>query len=269
MIKQSTHQLAALTFILIFLTGVSCENITNPSSGLPSQGWQDIPEIAEADDGSLSDSIKAEYRMSAEELAIQLVIESDSSQIEIPGNLILNLYNGLIHIVNSGLEEAKDVTTEYQIQARPQFARGEILVTVDTTGADWLDSWRNGNVETGVEQIDQLITTYNMHLKSYSELNSMSWAMAVLKTSQQINPLPLAEQFADIPSVSGSELNYMAGDGHAIKVDVAPGAILYRFEYAWGDCPAGCINRHFWEFSVDKNGDVQFLDEGGHALPAS
>ncbi len=260
---------AALTVLSIFLMGVSCESITSPASGLPSQGWQDIPEVSDADDGSLPDSVKAEYMRSAENLALQLVIESDSNQIEIPENLVRNLYNGLIHIVNSGLEEAQDVTTEYQIQARSQFARGEIIISVDTTEADWLDNWRNGLLETGVEQIDQLITTYEMDLKSFSELHSMPWAMAVLKTNQQINPLPFAEQFTDIPSISGAELNFMVGDGNTIKVNVESGAIFYRFEYAWGDCPSGCINRHFWEFSVDENGDVQFIDEGGSALQAN
>lgn len=267
--KQSTYLLAALMVISIFVIGVSCENITSPVSSLHSEGWQDIPEVREGDDGFLTDSVKAEYMRSAEELAVQLIIESDPNQIEIPDSLIQVLYNGLIHVVNSGLEQAQDVTTEYRIQARPQFARGEILVNVDTTGADWLDNWRNGIVETGVEQIDQLINTYEMGLKSYSELHSMPRAMAVLKTARQINPLPVAEQFAEIPTLSGAELNYMDGDGNTIKVKVEPGAILYRFEYAWGDCPAGCINRHFWEFSVDENGDVQFIDEGGSALPAN
>lgn len=267
--KQLTYVLAALTVISIFVIGISCDNITSPASGLPSQGWQDIPEVRDADGGSLTDSVKAEYMRSAEELAIQLIIESDPKQIEIPESLIQILYNGLIHIVNSGLEEAQDVTTEHRIQARPQFARGEIIVNVDTTDADWLDNWRNGIVETSVEKIDQLINTYEIDLKSYNELHSMPWAMAVLKTNQQINPLPVAEKFAEIPSLSGAELNYIAGDGNTIKVKVEPGAILYRFEYAWGDCPAGCINRHFWEFAVDENGDVQFIDEGGNALPAN
>lgn len=269
MYKQSTHYLAALTVISIFLIGVSCENITSPSSGSPSQRWQDIPEIKEADDGSITDSVKAEYMRSAEEMAIQMVIESDPKQIEIPETLVQVLYSGLIHIVHSGLEEAQLVTEEYKIQARPRFARGEIVVNTDTTGAEWLHNWRNGIVETGVEPIDQLIKTYELELKSYSELHSMPWAMAVLKTSQRINPLPVAEMFSEIPSLSDAELNYLVGDGSTIKVETEPGMILYRFIYAWGDCPAGCINRHFWEFSVDENGNVEFMDEGGTALPAN
>jgi Carboxypeptidase regulatory-like domain len=39
-------------------------------------------------------------------------------------------------------------------------------------------------------------------------------------------------------------------------------------EIGWGDCPAGCINRHRWAFTVTLGGDVTLIGEQGPPLPA-
>jgi hypothetical protein len=36
----------------------------------------------------------------------------------------------------------------------------------------------------------------------------------------------------------------------------------------WGDCPAGCINRHTWTYDVAPGGDVTFVEESGDPIPA-
>ena len=36
----------------------------------------------------------------------------------------------------------------------------------------------------------------------------------------------------------------------------------------WGDCPAGCIFRHVWNFSVTPDGDMTLNSETGDPLPA-
>ena len=35
------------------------------------------------------------------------------------------------------------------------------------------------------------------------------------------------------------------------------------FEVGWGDCPAGCIDRHGWTFAVARDGTVTLVDERG------
>jgi len=44
----------------------------------------------------------------------------------------------------------------------------------------------------------------------------------------------------------------------------------YRIEVTigWGDCPAGCINRHTWTFDVSAGGEVILVGEIGDPLPA-
>jgi hypothetical protein len=47
-----------------------------------------------------------------------------------------------------------------------------------------------------------------------------------------------------------------AGDGFAVKVEIG-----------WGDCPAGCINRHHWSYTVRRDGTIHLDQEDGPPLP--
>jgi hypothetical protein len=40
------------------------------------------------------------------------------------------------------------------------------------------------------------------------------------------------------------------------------------FEVGWGDCQAGCIERHRWTYTVSREGAVSLLTEGGDAVPS-
>jgi len=46
-------------------------------------------------------------------------------------------------------------------------------------------------------------------------------------------------------------------DGWAVTVEIG-----------WGDCPAGCIEKHRWTFTVDKAGTVAKTGETGPAVPS-
>jgi hypothetical protein len=39
------------------------------------------------------------------------------------------------------------------------------------------------------------------------------------------------------------------------------------FEVGWGDCPAGCIDRHQWIYDVTRDGTITAAGESGPALP--
>ena len=40
------------------------------------------------------------------------------------------------------------------------------------------------------------------------------------------------------------------------------------FEVGWGDCPAGCIDRHRWTYAVARDGAVTLLDDTGSPVPS-
>jgi hypothetical protein len=52
--------------------------------------------------------------------------------------------------------------------------------------------------------------------------------------------------------------------------DVAETAQAYEVtvQIGWGDCEAGCINRHTWVYSVGHEGTVSLVSEQGDPLPS-
>ena len=50
----------------------------------------------------------------------------------------------------------------------------------------------------------------------------------------------------------------LAGGGYTIELTVG-----------WGDCPAGCIDRHVWTFEVRADGTVRLVKESGKPVPAN
>jgi hypothetical protein len=41
-----------------------------------------------------------------------------------------------------------------------------------------------------------------------------------------------------------------------------------NIELGWGDCPAGCINRHRWVYAVGRDGTTTLLSETGDPVPS-
>ncbi len=56
--------------------------------------------------------------------------------------------------------------------------------------------------------------------------------------------------------------------GQSAWYDVSPGTVGWRVTITkgWGDCQAGCINRHTWTYDVDPSGAVTLVNEGGDPL---
>ena len=51
------------------------------------------------------------------------------------------------------------------------------------------------------------------------------------------------------------------------EVKAVDGGYQVVVTVGWGDCPAGCINRHTWTFLVSPDGQVGLIGEGGPAVP--
>lgn len=58
--------------------------------------------------------------------------------------------------------------------------------------------------------------------------------------------------------------------GQCCFYSAAPSAAGFtiRIEIGWGDCPAGCINRHHWFYSVATDATIHLDREDGPELPA-
>jgi hypothetical protein len=61
----------------------------------------------------------------------------------------------------------------------------------------------------------------------------------------------------------------LIGQGTYYEVTQASGvgAFLVRVTVGWGDCPAGCINRHEWLYAVQPDGTAVLQSESGDPVP--
>lgn len=74
------------------------------------------------------------------------------------------------------------------------------------------------------------------------------------------HPEYLAGEYTRLEGVRYAEPNGPGGDGDDISSTQVG---YYTFKHGFGDCPAGCIYEHFWDFYV-SGGSVTLVDEYGY-----
>lgn len=52
-----------------------------------------------------------------------------------------------------------------------------------------------------------------------------------------------------------------------VATPLAGGGFTIQLTVGWGDCPAGCINRHVWTFDVKADGILALTSETGDPVP--
>lgn len=263
---KSRHAVLLPVVLVCFAVMYSCSNVTGQSESSADFTWNNRLNMAAANDQELSEEQKNHYRMDAEKLAVRYVNAKDSTHIVIPHDLIDLLYNGLVHIFNSNLPEAELVTRTYEIHAGNPASPREILVFADST-APWLNAWRNGETQTGNADVDELIDRFNLSLVEYNELvHTLETSMATLRADNAINVYAAGRQFQELPDIKHAGPDIRT-DGSDISVLFFDNHLRYSFSYGFGDCPAGCINKHTWSLNVYLDGTVEFAGEKGDPLP--
>ena len=231
----------------------------------------DVPPSEGAD---VPDSVQARYREDAARLALRYLYEHEETaadeQVELPEPLATSLYNALVRVYAARNLAARDsVVALYRIHTFPNPATRSLIVSVDSSTAEWVEAWRQGQRLTGQPRLDALMERYDLSLE---EFHRWPWTdIAVLRTAEPLNLRALARLFNPIPGVTYAEPNGFAGDGNDITAEAGGegGEAFWRLQYSvgYGDCPAGCIARRAWTFRVDADGDVRYLGVSGSPLP--
>lgn len=225
--------------------------------------------MVKGDDSRVPDSLRILYSEDAAYLALREIHHDEdlkTSLVEVPDDLIRFFYSGLVHIYNAHSLAARDsVVSMYEIHAFPYPELHSLIVAVDTT-EEWVRSWKEGRRFTGNATIDDLMEKYRLDLDRYYTWPS-SHDLAVLETPDPVNILALAPLFEPVSGVIYAEPNGMCCDGNDITAGIGNEHVSYEFSLGWGDCPAGCIARHIWKFSVGYNGKVEFTGSSGTPVP--
>jgi|AntRauTorcE11898_2_1112593.scaffolds.fasta_scaffold36877_2 hypothetical protein len=220
-------------------------------------------EMTRADSSEISPAVRLRYRTDSEIITALLINEENNTQIELPSELIDMLYNGLLHIYKSDIEEAQEVTKDYEIHRTVLAGASRRLYLRIDKDQGWARAWLNDILITGNAGIDQLIKEYNLQLIDAIELFTEPDVSAKFKTKKPYNQFALASLFNSRDDVENAGANINIADGDNIEVAMGDNHIQYLFSDGFGDCFAGCIKHYYWSFNVLSDGRVEFVEEYG------
>lgn len=260
-IKLTKHSFAKFIFFS-FIFFNTC-GTTEPVS----TDWTKGFSLIKPDDSFLTDSLKTIFKTDAAILALRDVQINPSTKetlIDIPEELIELYYSALVHVY-------KYVFTSQDTKLRNVLAihvfrtpeTRSVILAIDSS-KQWAKEWRRGNTKTGYSKIDELIESYKLKLSSINPF--IKNYLAVVYSEKPLNALALSKRFQGLDGIIYSEPNGIAGDGNDIKTQLTSARMILNYSLGWGDCPSGCISRHYWKFEIDKQGVVRLLEEGGDSL---
>lgn len=166
-----------------------------------------------------------------------LLALTTSKQLEPPTNLILKF-----------AKELKAIRCSYPAVANiyyyPPWVPGQVLAQLSD------------------EQLDQI-------RKKYGEVTVelLFDKYKLLTFAKQYNSEVLADELTEKQLAESAEPNFIVGRSSNIEYDCR--TRIYKFSVGWGDCQAGCIDKHYWEFIVLPGCRVYLLREYGSLLPTS
>lgn len=252
--------LFCLSLLIASIPIISCsDNPTQPPSN-------DIPFTRIGFPREVPDSLAALYRLDAAALALRIQLNSPlKDSVEIHADLAQTLYNALTSVWSSAPDSI--VASIEGIHVRG----AHIILTSVLVGADcswpWMERLRSGDSVSGNEHFDEIMRRYHLRLNAYYAF-SCSHVLDV-RSTEPVNTTALAKKFATVPTVTFAETNGVAGDGDNIEAYDMNGYWKLDYSVGYGDCPSGCIYRHYWTFHVYADGKVEFVGERGYPAQGS
>jgi len=244
-----------IVLTLIYL--LSCKKDTSPLNAIQS-------EFSSSDDSSIQDSIRSIYKSDAAYLSFRYIYENklaDTSLINISKNLIDSYYDGLIYIYNCKTITSIDTITRiYPVHSYPYQSLYRLVVGFDTSYA-WTKQWKDGYTITDNDTIDSLVAEYEFELAGKAR-----YRFAVLITKIPLNMWALGKIFNKVSGVKYAEPDGAIGSGNDIMATSHIDLLHYKFTIGWGDCPAGCTQRRYWEYTVSSAGEVKYLGSYGDSF---
>jgi hypothetical protein len=227
----------------------------------------------------LNDTILHNYRESAASLAVEWLVRSNSpfkDSVEIPNPLKDSLLRALHAIHNAqGRLLTCDTLVRLKLRDCPDYDIHSLTANM-TQYNSWAGRWAASDTAlmTGIHPIDSLILKYDLKRGRYWDLSAIGFRVAELKSINGYNMVAMKKRFEAVAyTFLGFETNGCWLDiGNDITVeDVNPDFIQLEYYYGWGDCPSGCISRHYWQIRVYNDCSVERISSTGSPvrLPTS
>jgi len=202
------------------------------------------------------------YKYDVADLAINRLFEinsPDTNQIEIPQIYSDSIWNGLSAIFNAfSIPERDSVFDIYCIHNSSAYTTmflPYIYISLDTT-VSWTSYWLNAQLVTGYAELDDFISTYNYNIYSVNT----NYASVVLFSDSLINSFAVCDSLLSFNGIDYADPYPMSIDGNKILYNAEGDYQYFTFVLSWGDCMAGCIYNHKWNFKVHyTNCTVEYL----------
>jgi hypothetical protein len=250
-----------MTLAAVLVVGAACAEPIAPGD--------DFPRVEQATHHVPDGPVRGAYQEDAVRLAIRHLVNIGAAarhDVDPPMPLVAGLFNALER-VHAFTHPARDTVIDvYRIHTFPHPQTRQVMVRVDPAHA-WTRAWSGGNTLTGNAAVDSLIVRYELTLHRY-----YLWTIgevAVLAAGRPLNATALAARFAPITGVVWAEPDGMGGDGADIRASRSGDGWRLDYSVGYGDCPAGCIQRRTWSFSVSAAGMVRYLGASGSPPPGA
>lgn len=225
----------------------------------------DYPTVPGINDSSLSESLRARYRVDAARLSLRFRAEPaynfDDLPVEVEPHLCETIYRVIVRVrlLAAGAEH-DTVFSTYRIHTwcSPNVMKG--FCSPDTSREE-IRRWADGEHPCGQAQLDSLYASAGLRVVENHTV--MGSRLVIFTTDRPVNIERLCRVLDAIPGLRGASPNRRIGDGNDIHLRVTDGAWEVGFEAAWGDCPAGCTRHRTWWFRIAGGAAPQFLGAEG------
>jgi hypothetical protein len=257
-----------LVAALVLFAGLAAGcDLLSKSSG----SYAPVVDVPAPDDVALSDSLRAVYRTDAGRLALRRVRDRGGEaarQVRLPDSLVDPFYNALLQVHAADDLDGRDTVVDtLDIHTFPRFFVHELSVTAEEPLPDWFTAWKEGQRFTGNATVDELLREYDLQLVAYNVYEYSETESARLRSEALLNTPVLTDRFDPIEGVKYASAGSAIGDGNDIEGTLGDDFVELRYSVGSGDCPSGCINRHYWTFRVFEDGRVMFRGESGDSRP--
>jgi hypothetical protein len=202
---------------------------------------------------NIDEWVAENYYFDAQILALREVYANNSHQfrdeVYIPSSIIERYLSLITSIYLNESDNSDSIFNEYSIHVFQDAPHSEITMIVDTTSS-WLKTFIQDSTFSGNAVFDTILKKYDFKLSYYTK-GALNGYLGI-KSSKFLNLLPIKDSLLIIDDISQAELlEHQIGDGNDIRVQYYPDTAVISFSIGWGDCPAGCIYTHSWNYTVN------------------
>jgi hypothetical protein len=205
-------------------------------------------------------SINTNYLNDAKEIIYSRILSGDqvlgSNQPIFNPQELDRVLSGIQSVYALHSAQTDSIFKVYQIHAFRLYVLNSVILQVDINAPEIKNLI--GGKPTGNVLFDNFLAkygfTYNARLPPGADLPFINFTSNTWYNLQALLPV-----FKSFSFISGAQADGTVGDGNNITYQINGNVRTLNFSHGFGDCPAGCIGRSTWEYTVDENCKATFV----------